>query len=71
MGMSKINHSTSLLADVIMVSFIPNRFWARTDQPSGLKGDVLVEKVEWAVLSEDSIIEPLVMQFMKPLEDMT
>ena len=33
--------------------------------------DVLVEKVKWAMLLEDTIVEPSIMQFTKPLIDMT
>ena len=31
---------------------------------------MLIEEVEWVMLSEEVVVEPTVMQFTRPLEDM-
>ena len=59
-GVLKFDNLRSLSTNITMVSFISSRSWARINQLSCLKGDVLAEEAEWAVLTKD-FIEPLMM----------
>ena len=59
------------VANVDMVNFISSQFQASTDQLNYLTGDVLTKEEEWVKLSKDIKAKPVVMQFIRPLEDKT
>ena len=69
--MSKGNATRTPLIDVNMVGFILSQFWVGMDQPNSLTSDVLLEEAKWAMLFEVTLTEPTVVQFTKPLEDIT
>ena len=68
---SKDIESKTTLSEVNMVDFILRQFQVGNDHPNSFLGDVLIEEVEWAMILEDIMAKPLIMQFIKPSDDMT